>query len=217
MQPAVLITGRQSTFTDDLIQESLNRGHTVIATRDPDQEEPTVPESVGDRLRYVPWTRRSILSARSVLLDVTAEALPERAIVVCGPEGVRTPLHEMQAAAIEAGIDATLKGYLFMIKELLAAYMRAGGGDLTVVWFDGGAEVMPAFDAVLAGAIESLGRSLVAFYENEPVTIRGLVASESETRAVASWVLEQIDERGSKSAGKWTRYGQKMGLLQFRR
>ena len=222
MSGAVLITGKQSGFTDDLVQEALNRKTRVIATHDPSDTAPEVPDTVGDRLTYIPWTRRSLLSARSVMLasESTAEehATPlDDVLVVCSPEGINTSLHETGSAEIEARVDAALKGYLFIIKEAIAALMRRGSGRLSIVWYDGGSEYMPPVDATIAGGAQGLMRSLLAFYEGEAVEIRGFHASDSERRAVARWVLEQIMDRPEKSAGRLQKYGQKMGILPFRR
>ena len=221
MNGAVLITGKQSGFTDDLVQEALNRKLRVLATHDPQDTPPEVPDTFGDNLSYTPWNRRSLLSARSVLLAVdqdAAEHAPmDHAFVVCSPEGINQPLHQTESALIEERVDAALKGYLFIIKEVIAQLQRAGGGNCSIVWYDGGSEVMPPLDATIAGAAQGLMRSLLAFYQDEPVVIRGFQASDSDSRAVARWVLEQALDRGEKSAGRLQKYGQKMGILPFRR
>lgn len=218
MQEPVLITGKQSAFKDDLVQEALNRHLQVFATSDAEDELPEVPDSVGSGLCYVPWSRRSLLSARSMLLSVDRDSQGfSRAILVCAPEGVNTPLHQTESALIEQTVDAALKGYLFVLKELLAYFVRRGEGDLTVVWYDGGADVLPPFDAALASAMQGLVRSLLTFYEEEPVVLRGLHGSESDARAVARWVVEQILDRPGKSGGRWQKYGQRSGILPFKR
>ncbi len=218
MQEPVLITGKQSAFKDDLVQEVLNRRQQVFATTDPDEVTPEVPDSVGSGLVYIPWTRRSLLSARSMLLSADRDSQGfSRAVLVCAPEGINTPLHQTESALIEQSVDGALKGYLFVLKEILAYFLRRGEGDLTVIWYDGGAEVLPPFDAAIAASMQGLFRSLLAFYEEEPVVLRGLQASESDSRAVAHWVSEQIFDRGDKSAGRWQKYGQRSGLIPFKR
>jgi hypothetical protein len=218
MNGALLITGKQSGFTDDLVQEALNRTLHVLATHDPADTPPEVPDTFGDHLRYTPWTRRSLISARSVLLSAEREHGPLRhAVVICSPEGINSPLHETESALIEERIDYSIKGYLFIIKEVIAQLARNGGGECTIVWYDGGAEIMAPIDAAIAGAVQGLVRSLLAFYEGETTAIRGLVASDSDSRAVARWVLEQALDRADKTVGRLQKYGQKMGILPFRR
>ena len=102
MEQAVLITGKQSSFTDDLIQEALRRSGRVFASYDETDTAPEVPDTFGDSLRYIPWTRRSLISARTMMLAIEADgAIPGRTIVVCAPEGVNTSLHETAAATVE--------------------------------------------------------------------------------------------------------------------
>ena len=216
MDGAILITGKTSSFFDDLVQEALGHGGRVIATRDPSDEEPVIPDTIGDALRYVPWSRRSLLSARSMLLETDRIAgHVDHAVVVCSPEGVNSSLHQTESALIEERVDAAVKGYLFLFKELIAYMIRRGGGDVTVVQYDGGAEIMPPLDATVMGAVQHLTKSLFAFYESEPVVGRGLQASESDGRAVARWVWESAFDKGAKSAGRWQRYGRRTGLFSF--
>ncbi len=235
MERSVLITGKQSAFTDDLVQEVLQQASRVYASFDESDTPPEVPDTFGESLRYLPWNRRSLVSSRSLMLAVAAEVENGRegagketppegasgnlshAIVVCTPEGLNASLHDTPAVTIEETIDAAVKGYLFVVREIAATFMRSGRGDLTVLWYDPGVDVLPPLDGTLAGAVDGLVRSLVAFYENEAVTIRGLSASDGDGRSVARWVVEQIFERGEKSAGRRQRYGQKMGILPFRR
>jgi hypothetical protein len=218
MEQAVLITGKQSSFTDDLIQETLRRTGRVFASYDENDTAPEVPDTFGDSLRYIPWTRRSLISARTMMLSIEAEGeIPQRAVGVCAPEGINTSLHETSAAIVEEKVDAAVKGYIFVLREIAAAYIRRGAGDLTILWYDPGMEILPPVDAAIAGAVQGLAQSMIAFYENEPFTLRGLYASDADGRGVAQWALEQIIDRSEKSAGRWQKYGQKMSLLPFRR
>lgn len=218
MEQSVLITGKQSTFTDDLIQESTHRVSRVIASYDQTDTPPEVPDTFGDTLMYLPWTRRSLISARTMMLSIDQiDIVPKRAIVVCAPEGINTSLHETDAATIEATIDNAVKGYLFIVREIAAFFVKKGGGDLSIVWYDAGIEVLPPVDAAISGAVQTFTQSMLTFYENETVAIRGLYASDSDSRAVARWTLEQVFDREEKSAGRRQKYGQRMGLLPFRR
>lgn len=218
MNGVVLITGKQSGFTDDLVQEALNRKRRVFATHDADDTPPEVPDTTGDNLTYVPWSRRSLLSARSALLTVSREAdeAIDHVICVCSPEGVTRTLHEIESAEIEVLVDNAVKGYLFIVKEAIAALLRQGAGSCSLVWYDGGADLMPPLDAAVAGAMQALMQSLLLFYQNEPIGIRGFLASDSDSRGVAQWVVEHALDRTQKSDGRMLKYGQK-GFLPFRR
>lgn len=216
MEETILITGKYSAISDDLVQDSLNRGARVFATHDGAEEKPEVPDTIGDALSYVVWSRRSLLSARSMILTVDRESQGfRRVVVVCSPEGVHSPLHETPSALIEERIDLSLKGYLFVIKEISAYLLKNGGGELSILWYDGGADILAPLDAAIVGALRELTRSLFAFYEGESLVIRGFEASDGESRAVAHWVLDSTFEGSPKTAGRWAKYG-RTGLLPFR-
>ncbi len=223
MEQSVLITGKQSAFTDDLIQEGLKRLDRLYVSFDENDTPPEIPDTFGDSLRYLPWNRRSLISSRSLMLaadrqmEDSGEGALQRAIVVCTPEGVNGSLHDTAATVIEEKIDVAVKGYLFVIREIAATFIRRGGGDLTILWYDPGVEVLPPIDSAVYGAVDGLTRSMLTYYENEGVTIRGLSASDADSRGVAQWVLEQVIDRSDKSAGRRQKYGQKLGILPFRR
>lgn len=216
MHTPVLITGKEIPFREDLVQEYLNRSIPVFLTVDP--ERPDDSAELDSRITSCPWAPRSVLSGRSMIVAAERQAEGfESAVVVCGPEGINTAVHATESAVIEERLDASLKGYYFVIREILASFLRRRTGDLTVLWFDGGTEVLPPFDACLSGAVHALVDSLMVYYDAEPVTIRGLNAAGGESREVARWAMEMIVDRRERSAGRWQRFGQRGGILPFRK
>ncbi|GEM_PF-1308621 len=222
MENGVLIAGKTTPFLADLIQEGLKRSYSVIASRDPANADSAAPgepgEEPGEHLLYLPWKRRSLISARSLLLQagLACEGTPG-IIVAASPEGVHSPFHQTGSALIEERIDESLKGYLFLLKESLAYLLQNGGGMLTFVLFDGGAEVMAPVDAAIRGALTGLVQSLFEFYEAEPVDIRALHATDADSQAMAGWVFDSVSDRSSRLGGRWVRYGQRSGLFGIRK
>lgn len=219
MERTLLITGRQSPLTDDLVQEALARSFTVLATFDPAGEEPQVPDGLGDDLTYLEWNRRSPISARSVVLaaENKAERL-EELFLVYAPEAVDTPFHETQASAIEEATDRSVKGYLFLLRELLGRSLRNGGGGVNVVVQDRGSEVVPPLEAAVSGAFLSAVRSIMTFYAEEPIRIRGFHSTGvKEGREFARYILDTIRDRPEKSTGRWNKYGGRGSLFPFRK
>lgn len=219
MDRTVLITGRQSPLTDDLVQEALARKWTVLATFDPAGEEPEVPDGLGDGLTYLEWNRRSPISARSVLLaaENRSEGV-EELFLVYAPESEATAFHETQASAIEEAIDRSVKGHLFLLRELFSYSLRRGGVAINVVMQDRSGEVVPPLEAAVSGAFLSAVRSLMTFYAEEAVTIRGFHSvGVKEGREFARYILDSIRDRPEKSAGRWNKYGGRGSLFPFRK
>ena len=218
MERTVLITGRQSSFTDDLLQESLARGFKVFATYDPTGEEPEVPDGFGDDLTYIQWNQRSPISARSVLLEAenSTDSLDEL-FVVFGIQPVTLPFHETPASRVEEIVDGTVKGYLFMLREALGLALRRGGGNVNILIQDRGTELVPPLEAAATGAFLSAARALMTYYEEEPVQIRGFHSAGKEGREFARFVLDTIRDKGEKSAGRWNKFGGRGSLFPFRK
>ncbi len=217
MERGLLIAGRSGTLFANIVQGALDRRGRVVATREPEVE-PEVPEGLGENLSYVPWSPRSLFSARTLVLTAMDRLdTVDDVIVLMTPEGVHSPFHQTESALIEKRIDDTVKGYLFLVKEGLAHLMRAGGGRLVFVLSDGGAEVLPPVDAVVQGGLVRLVDSLFTYYADEAVEVHGLHASGADDSEAAAWVFDALDSRAGKTAGRWVRFGQRTGIFGGRR
>lgn len=218
MDRTLLITGRQSPLTDDLVQEALSRSFRVFATYDPGVGEPEIPDGFGDDLTYIEWNRRSPISARSVLLAVenSVEAVEEVFVLYQNePSGV--PFNETQASRIEEVIDGSIKGYLFLLREILAHGVRRGGVRVNLVVQEPSAELVPPLEAATSGAFMSAARALMALYEEESIRFRGFHSSGKEPKEFARFVLDTIRDKGEKSLGRWNKPGGRGNLFPFRK
>lgn len=219
MERTLLITGRQSSLTDDLVQEALARKFGVLATYDPEGEEPEVPDGFGDDLVYIEWNRRSPISARTVMLHAenVADNL-EEIYVVYTPEAVSGSFHETQASRIEEVVDRALKGYLFLLREAVSHALRRGGAGVNIVVQDSGSELLPPLEAAVSGGFLAAARSLMTFYEEESVAVRGFHSpGATEGREFARYILDTVREKGEKAAGRWNKYGGRTSLFPFRK
>ena len=218
MERTVLITGRYSSFSDDMVQEALARNLHVLATYDPADEAPEVPDGLGDDLAYIEWNRRSPISAGSVLLraENSGESV-EEAFVIYSPESIDVPFHETRAAQIEELVDGALKGYLFLLREVLNYSFKSGTTGVNIVIRDRGSEVVPPIEAALSGAFVSAAMSLMTFYAEESVKIRGFRSSVDESREYAKYIFDTIREKGEKSAGRWNKFSGRGSLFSFRK
>ncbi len=218
MERTVLITGRQSTLRDDLLQEALARSFKVFATYDPSLGEPEIPDGFGDELTYVEWNRRSPISARSVLLALEngAEAV-EEVFVVFQPETTAVPFNEAQASQIEEVVDGSIKGYLFLLREILAHGIRRAGVRVNLVVENSTGELTPPLEAATTGAFLAGARALMALYQQESIRFRGFQSSGKEGREYARFVLDTIRDKGEKSFGRWSKFGGRGNLFPFRK
>jgi NAD(P)-dependent dehydrogenase (short-subunit alcohol dehydrogenase family) len=205
MGKSLLIAGKNSKLTDELVREARAAGYEVTATLDEQAEDRSDYEG---QLRWVRWRRRSPLSARTVVLQAAGftDGI-DAAIVVHSPDAAREPLHELQSATLEQAVDGSVKGPLFMLRELLGHFQKKGGGSLSLVLYQPDGEVTAPLDACTAGSFQAVAGGLFTYYRNEPVTLRGFSAGEPQPAEFAAYVIGTIDE--GKGAGKWNRFSAK--------
>jgi len=216
MEKTFLITGTPTKLTADMAHECLAKHQNVLLTVEPGSETPPVPAGLGESLQYIEWNRRSPISARFVLLQALNRQIEiDHAIIVYHPRDERTVFHEANAAFFEERIDYDLKGFLFMVKELVAYFMRQKRGSLTFVIQNTGPEVPSPFDALGMESLHGLVTSLFSWYEREPITIRGVMTKSPQNRQIAEYVLEMLSEDSPRTRGKMHKYTGKLSLFNF--
>jgi hypothetical protein len=114
-------------------------------------------------------------------------------------------------------IDANIKGWFFLVKELCSIFKARGKGTLALVLSEvaaGTAEDIPdLLGPAAVSAFRSFGQSIVLSLLNVPCQAMGFSSAEAgEEEAFAAFVFKTLDE-GKKSAGKWHKYG-KFGLFR---
>ena len=209
MGKSLLIAGRNSKLTDELVREAREAGYEVTATLDDQTEDRSDYEG---QLRWVRWRRRSPLSARTVVLQAAGvDGGIDEAIVVHSPDAAREPLHELQSAALEQAVDGSVKGPLFMLRELIGHFQKRGGGAINLVLYRPDGEVTAPLDACTAGGFRGVAEGLFTYYRNEPITLRGFTANEPEPAEFAAYIIGTLSE--GKGAGKWNRFSSRGGIF----
>ncbi len=209
MAKRLLIAGKTTKLTDELVKQTRAAGYEVIATLD---EEADDRAGSGTELRYVRWRRRSPLSARTVVLQSAGvDSEIDEALVVHSPDAAREPLHDLQSAVIEQAVDGSVKGPLFMLRELLGYFQKRGGGSLGLVLYQPDGELTAPLDASTAGGFQAVGGGLFTYYRNEPVTLRGFSSTEEQPAEFAEFIVTTLLE--GKGAGKWNRFSSRSRIF----
>ena len=121
-----LITGIYSELLDDIVQETGKRGVSVVTTSE-------LSDNGGTNVTYVPWSPSSLLSARSVVFSIDKQQFAiEHAVILCSCHQINSLLSELQSASIEKEINVSLKGILFILKEIERYFFHRGSGMITV-------------------------------------------------------------------------------------
>jgi len=218
MEQTFLIAGNPSKLNIDIAQELLSLKHRALVTLEPENEGPAIPAGLEDTLHYVEWNRRSPISARFVILQALNKQIDiDHAIILFTPRNERESVHELASAHVEEKLDFDAKGYLFLLKELINYFLRRGSGSITFVSQNTGPDVLPPLEALLQGSFYNLAESMFSFYENEPVTMRGIETKLSANRQIAEFLVQTIVENNPRSRSKWIKYTGKSNLFSFGR
>ncbi len=217
MGKTFLIAGTWAAVTIELIQGALSRKDRVLAALNPDVEQPPIEPDWEKNLRYIPWNRRSPLSAKTFILEgANAFERIDEAFLVYAPGGEGRVVHDSSLADIEETLDENLKGFFFLLKELFSRFEKQRSGILSCVYYDKGMENLPPLEAAVAGAFRSLVPTLQQNYRNEGFLVRGFHATADQPREFAQYLLG-FSERTEKTAGRWVKYSGKAGFFSFGR
>jgi len=216
MGRVVLVSDVQTPLGEELARRYLAEGASVAVTRSNQEarESPLVSESDGFLL--TDWNRRSPISTRNVLLSVLNRfGRIDEAAVLHSPTLEASLLPETAYEVIERGVDAWLKGTLFLVKGLLEAFARDGGGRLALIHYvprEAGAG-LPPLEAVLRGAFKALAQSLLDTGGPKGVPVHCFESFCTPARDFAGFIVETLVARGERPSGKWLRFQPRGGLL----
>ncbi|MCL2319650.1 MAG: hypothetical protein FWC45_06160 [Treponema sp.] len=211
MTRGILIAGNESSLLAAAAAEAAKRvesfGCAVISNRFP------LPEGGGGQARAetaggaVPlsWNPASPISARTLI--VAAENRLQRidnAIVVCSPPAVIKPAAAALAPEeIEILVNDHIRGWFFLIRELVLYFRRISGGSLSLVVSD----IVPGSDREAAGistrggsawSINTRGKNTVS--KSGPADLLGPSAAAS-FRAFAQGVLATSEDEPFQVTG----------------
>lgn len=209
MDEACLVTGKPGPLLVELVQQAAGRNRRVLVTRS-GRMDPGPPH---DAVSSISWNRRSALSARSVVLHATnLFTRLDESIVVFSPALDKTAFHESSVVSIEDRVDAEVKGYLFILREIFGQMVRQAGGRVALVVQQPLDELESPLEATGAASFTALAAALDRHYQNEPVLVHRFRTTEDDPASFASFILDRLDAdrdaspRLRRTRGKWLRF-----------
>lgn len=208
-----LITGKSTDLLAEVVRVADQRGRDSVVAR---SGQFTVSDN--QNASTISWNRRSALSARSVVLH--AQNLYHNlneAIVVYSVVHETTPFHESSIVALENRTDAEVKGYLFLLRELVAQFQKQRSGTLVLALHQRDDTTLAPAEAFSSGGFFSFAAALQQTYQNEPFSIRLCRSATSDVSAYASFILDAADTAGTEKKPKldWLDYPPR-GLFRSR-
>ena len=225
MTRGILIAGNESSLFSAAAAEASKRvesfASALIQNRFPllDGGSGLPPKTETDG-KAIPlsWNPASPIAARTLVL--AAENRLEQindAIVICSPPAVFKTVEALTPDEIEILVNDHIKGWFYLIRELVQYFRRRGSGSLSLVAHEisaGGGRNAPAdilgpsasasFRAFAQGA---LVQGAFASHAKEAFHTMGFSTAEAGSEGdFASWFFRIIDEASGKNSGRWHKY-----------
>ena len=204
MEQACLVTGKSSELLAEVVHGTVARGRQSLIARSGALDLATSPVTA----TTISWNRRSALSARSVVLhSQNLYGRLDEAIIVFSPVRETVPFHESSIVSIENRTDAEVKGYLFMIREIVSLFQKQRSGRLVLAVHEAESEVISPLEAMSLGSFTAAAQALQRFYQNEPIEIRLCRSRSGNIAGYAGFILDALEApRPRRSRIEWLRY-----------
>jgi NAD(P)-dependent dehydrogenase (short-subunit alcohol dehydrogenase family) len=165
----------------------------------------------GGMILTVPWRRRSAASARAAFLSVVnaVESVQEVLILEPPPASAPAALARAASADIERALDDA-KGPLFMAREALGHFARAGAGVLCMV--SGGPADGP-LEAAAREAFRGASSSLMAA-PTPGLIVNGFQSAGAGPEEYAAFIDRTLEEKARAISGRWFAFPARGGFLQ---
>ena len=223
MTRGILIAGNESTLLSAVAAEAVKRvesyASAVIPNRFP-LPDGVQPAKAASASRAIPilWNPGSPISARSLILAAENRlGQINNAILICSPPAVFKTAGSLAPEEIEILINDHIKGWFYLIRELILYFRRVGSGSLSLA-----APEQSAIEPKAAGGksiqTDILGPSAAASFRcfangilasaaNEQFLTMGFTGSEAGAEGeFASWLFKIVDEGEKKNSGRWHKH-----------
>ena len=212
MSRGILIAGNESSLLTALCVEAAKRVENYAVAFIPREKEETDTVS-GDRRILIDWNPSSPISAKTLVLACQNKIHAiDDAILVCVPPAYRKKAEELSVVEIDQLIDHNIKGWFFLVRELVAEFEKRGRGNLSLVL---ASELGPGskedkadlVGPITVSAFRSFAQGILLSSFNASYNAMGFSPSEpGEENAFAAYVFKTMEDE-KKNSGKWHKYG----------
>jgi len=213
MKHKILITGPDSDLKTKIIELFLENDSLVAASfNNPDKK----PDTKKKNLLEISWNNKSPLSAKNIILDCQNKLGGfDEALTILSSDHNNKPIHEISSSEIERAIDTSLKGNIFIIKEIILYFQNIGSGNISLIHNIDQNDISAPLHAIGTGGLSALTKSLFASYQNEQLTINSFSSNSFEIDEYAEFIFRNITERGRSVHGKKFKFQDRVMLKSF--
>jgi hypothetical protein len=217
MTRGILIAGNESALSEAVTAEAAKRVNTVSTAfiQNKFVETRTAPAAYPEGTTILPlaWNPGSPISARSLLL--AAENHLEHiddAVLICDPPAIRKKPSDFTPSEIENLINNHIKGWFFLIRELMLTFRSCGKGNLCLISSgisSGGKDDVPDIAGpIVSSSFKAYAESILTSAAGENYRTIGFSSSEwGNEGEFAAFIYKIIDEEKRNDSGKWYKFG----------
>jgi hypothetical protein len=204
MDKSIFITPGDTLLGSALAVKADTDGFRVASTTSGD-----VPEGKEDTLPLaINWNGRSLVSARKAILTcINAFEHLDTAVIIHETHQDEQPVHELTPVAIEEYLDMAMKSTFFMLKEILARFVRQRSGILALVNYIPEEYTLLPLCAASTAAFRAAADSLSMLYQNENIIINGFDCTRVPPERYSRFILQALAGKAGDVSGKWYRCG----------
>jgi len=216
MTRGIFIVGNESSLFSAIAAETARKvgsyATAIIPNRFPQRDggQPSKADPQGGEIS-LSWNPASPISARTVILAAENRlGKINDCILVCSPPAVYRPPDGLAPEEIEILVDDHIKGWFFLIRELIIYFRRAASGSLSFVTSETkvGKNIHTDFlGSSAASCFANYAGAVLASSANEPFLAMGFSGFEtSEKGQFTSWLFKTIDEGSKRTSGRWHKF-----------
>lgn len=209
MGKTILVTGKEGFLGSEIAQHFLNQG-CPVAVSVPYRNDALLQCEGTPPLLQFPWNRRSPVAAKNFLLQTLQKfnTLDEAWIVVT-PERDAFGLAELAPLALDENIDASLKGPLYLVRELLQYQISHPNLTLRFVFYTEDAATLPPLAAIHYQGLKGLVSALLHQSRKRHLSVWAYDSLISGNEDYLSYLLTSPQTR----VGRWNLWGEKKNLF----
>lgn len=219
MTRGILIIGNESSLFTAVSAEAAKRvesfASVLIPNRFPSLERGNIPtpkqDAVGGAIP-LSWNPASSISARTLVLAAENRlGQINDALLVCMPPVVFKTAETLAPEEIEFFANEHIKSWLFLIRELIQYFNRAGSGTLSFiapeVSFESKSVQADLLGPPTVASFRTFAQCIFTTSASDTFALMGFNAPEAGADGeFAEWLFKAVDERAKKNRGRWLKF-----------
>jgi len=219
MTRGILIAGNDSPLLTAVGAEAVKRVESYASALIPSLvsspergSNPPPKQESGGSVMPLSWNPASSISARTLVLAAENRlGKINDAILVCLPPAVFKTTEKLTPEEIEFFVNNHIKGWFFLIRELIQYFRRIGAGTLSFVApevsFEGKNVNADLLGPPTVASFRAFAQSILSLSANDPFQLMGFTAPEAGPDGeFVEWLFKVIDEGAKKNRGRWLKF-----------